>query len=526
MRWWETAVVYQLYVRSFADSDGDGIGDLNGIRSRLDYIKALGVDAIWLNPCYPSPQLDHGYDVSDYFDIEPDYGTLADFDALVAACRERDLRVVMDVVPNHCSTAHTWFSEAVAAGRGSTERDRFWFREGAGSNGDEPPNDWQAMFGGSAWTRVTEPDGSPGQWYLGVFTPHQPDLNWNSAEVVEHFDAMLRFWFDRGVDGFRVDAVQSIDDKHFEFPHAQRAKGRPNEHPVWTRWRTLLNEYEAEHPDRSLFLVAEVWSDGHPEVMSQFVNDREFHAGFAFDLLQTRWQAAAMQRAIDNDFNAVTRAGGTPAWTLNNHDVVRSVTRYGRPDATEVMHRLVQFVEPVPDLELGARRARAALLVQLALPGTAYLYAGEELGLPEVLDLPPEARTDPVFAGTNGVLPGRDGCRIPLPWTTDPVAKSWLPVPADWGSYAVSEQETDPESMLAFYRATVAARREMFAGAGSEIEWLETGDDDLLAFRRDNVAVVLNTSPHELPLPDVLHAGDVTSIACDTAQWLRLEGRD
>lgn len=521
MHWWQTAVVYQLYVRSFADSNGDGIGDLNGIRSRLDYIQSLGVDAIWLNPCYPSPQLDHGYDVADYFDIEPDYGTLADFDALVAACRERDLRVVMDVVPNHCSTAHVWFREAVVAGRGSVERERFWFRDGVGPNGDEPPNDWQAMFGGSAWTRVAEPDGSAGQWYLGVFTPHQPDLNWNSTDVVDHFDRMLRFWFDRGVDGFRVDAVQAVDDKHFDRPHSDRLKARPDDHPVWTRWRKLLNAYEAEHAGRSLFLVAEVWSDGHPEVMSQFVNEREFHAGFAFDLLQTRWQAAAMQRAIDDDLNAVTRAGGTPAWALNNHDVVRSVTRYGRPDATTVMHRLVQFVEPVPDLELGARRARAALLVLLGLPGTAYLYAGEELGLPEVLDLPPEARTDPVFAGTGGALPGRDGCRIPLPWTSEPEAKSWLPVPADWGTYAVSEQDDDPDSMLSFYRQTVAARRDVFADSDDIIEWCETGDDDLCAFLRGDVAVVLNTSSQELSLPEALRSDEATTIAGDTALWLR-----
>ena len=210
MAWWETAVVYQLYVRSFADSNDDGIGDLAGIRGRLPYLADLGIDAIWLNPCYPSPQIDHGYDVADYFDIEPDYGDLAEFDALVRDARALGIRIMMDVVPNHCSTEHAWFRDALASPPGSSERERFYFRDGRGAHGDEPPNNWQAIFGGSAWTRIDEADGSPGQWYLAVFTPAQPDLNWNHPDVVDYFDGVLRFWFDRGVDGFRADSVTLV----------------------------------------------------------------------------------------------------------------------------------------------------------------------------------------------------------------------------------------------------------------------------------------------------------------------------
>ena len=434
--WWETAVVYQLYVRSFADSNDDGIGDLAGIRSRLPYLADLGIDAIWLNPCYPSPQIDHGYDVADYFDIEPDYGDLEEFDALVRDARALGIRIMMDVVPNHCSSEHGWFQDALAAGPGSSERERFYFRDGRGARGDEPPNNWQAIFGGSAWTRVDEPDGSPGQWYLAVFTPAQPDLNWNHPDVVDYFDRVLRFWFDRGVDGFRVDSVTvvgktpGLPDNELQQGAARPELGasnahftwRPEGHAAWRHWRQLVDAYEADHPGRQLVLVAEAYTPRRPDILRQYANDEEFHQAFAFDLMLAPWNAEAYRGAVRSTVEALMPAGLLPAWTLNNHDAQRAVTRFGRADADTHgadIDGVLEDSHGTVDIDVGTRRARAAALFELGLPGCVYLYAGEELGLPEVLDLPDEARQDPIFARTGGAEIGRDGCRVPLPWTDD-----------------------------------------------------------------------------------------------------------
>jgi len=345
--WWETAVVYQLYVRSFADSNDDGIGDLAGIRDRLPYLADLGIDAIWLNPCYPSPQTDHGYDVADYFAIEPDYGDLGEFDALVRDARALGIRIMMDVVPNHCSSEHAWFREALAAPPGSSARERFYFRDGRGRHGDEPPNNWQAIFGGSAWTRVDEPDGSPGQWYLAVFTPAQPDLNWNHPDVVDYFDNVLRFWFDRGVDGFRVDSVTvvgktpGLPDNELQQGAARPELGasnahftwRPEGHAAWRHWRQLVDAYEADHPGRQLVLVAEAYAPRRPDIMRQYANEEEFHQSFAFDLMLAPWNAEKYRGAVRSTVEAMMPAGLLPAWTLNNHDAQRAVTRFGRADA-------------------------------------------------------------------------------------------------------------------------------------------------------------------------------------------------
>ncbi len=465
--WWETAVVYQLYVRSFADSNDDGIGDLAGIRDRLPYLADLGIDAIWLNPCYPSPQADHGYDVADYFAIEPDYGDLAEFDALVRDARSLGIRIMMDVVPNHCSSEHAWFQDALAASPGSSERERFYFRDGRGAHGDEPPNNWQAIFGGSAWTRVEEPDGSPGQWYLAVFTPGQPDLNWNHPDVVDYFDRVLRFWFDRGVDGFRVDSVTvvgktpGLPDNELQQGAARAELGasnahftwRPEGHAAWRHWRQLVDGYEADHPGRQLVLVAEAYTPRRPDVLRQYANDEEFHQAFAFDLMLAPWNAEQYRSAVRSTVEALMPAGLLPAWTLNNHDAQRAVTRFGRADAAthgaDIEDVLDHSHSPV-DIEVGTRRARAAALFALGLPGCVYLYAGEELGLPEVLDLPDEARQDPIFARTGGLEIGRDGCRVPLPWTDDAgtsfgfsprgTADPWLPQPKEWARWNVAER--------------------------------------------------------------------------------------
>jgi alpha-glucosidase len=549
--WWADAVVYQLYVRSFADSNGDGRGDLEGIRQRLDHLSDLGVDAIWLTPCFPSPQRDHGYDVADYFDIEPTYGSLDDFDHLVAAAAERSIKILMDVVPNHCSSEHAWFQAALKAPPGSPERARYWFRDGQGPDGGVPPNNWRAIFGGSAWTRVTEADGQPGQWYLHTFTPWQPDFNWYNADVLDYFDRMLTFWFDRGVEGFRVDAVPVLG-KHPDLPDSPPAppgltdaqawgyniygQFYPSAHDVWKRWRRLIDQYEADHPGRHLVTISE--SYGTPEQVLSFMQGDEFHQTFAFDLMLVTWLAKPIRAAVTDALDMLASVGGTPAWTLNNHDTQRIVTRLGRLNANDPKaftgNNLVYVDAPV-DLELGRRRARAAITMAAALPGALYLYLGEELGLEEVLDLPDEAREDPLFIRTNGEEIGRDGCRIPLPWTQDSAtsygfslvaAEPWLPQPANWSELSVERQSVDPGSMLAWYRTLLAHRRQL----SGELAWVELDDPNCLAFLRGENLVVLNVGPGIVELPAALiHGRDailstqpgsaLTHLASDCCVW-------
>jgi len=367
--WWKDAIVYQVYVRSFADSNGDGRGDLEGLRSKLDHLRDLGVDAIWLCPCFPSPQRDHGYDVADYFDIEPTYGTLHDFDRLVEDASARSIRVVLDVVPNHCSSEHAWFQAALQAAPGSPERARYWFRDGKGPNGDQPPNNWRAIFGGPAWTRVIEADGKPGQWYEHTFTPWQPDFNWYNPEVIDYFDRMLAFWFDRGVEGFRVDAVPVIG-KHPDLPDSPPIPAGLTDgqawrhniyghfyetgHDVWKHWRGVIDEYERNHPGRHLVTISE--SYGSPDELLKYMQGDEFHQSFAFDLMLITWLAGPMRGAIADSLDMLASVGGFPAWTLNNHDTQRIVTRLGRLNPTDPASftgsNLVYVDAPI-DLDLG-----------------------------------------------------------------------------------------------------------------------------------------------------------------------------
>ncbi len=520
--WWRDASIYQVYVRSFADSEGDGIGDLRGISQRMQYIASLGVDAIWLNPCYPSPQKDHGYDVADYLEIDPVYGGLAAFDELVETARAHGIYVLMDIVPNHCSAAHPWFQAALSAAPGSPERDRFIFRAGRGETGELPPNNWKALFGGSVWTRVTEADGTLGEWYLGVFTPDQPDLNWDNTDVVEHFDEVLRFWFDRGAEGFRADAVifnaktPGLPDvgQLAEHEHNPHYTWLPEGHRAWRRWRTMVNEYQAKHPERALFLVAEAFTPNRPDLLLQYANPQEFHQAFAFDLMLSPWSAAHYRHIVDGTVRALMSADMLAAWTLNNHDTHRTVTRYGRADAATkepAPGAIVNDNQPV-DFELGSRRARAAALFELALPGCVYLYAGEELGLPEVLDLPDELRQDPVFFNSGGQTKGRDGCRVPLPWTVDAAGSygfgphdsthSWLPQPANWGTYAVDQQEREPASFLNLYRTAGRLRRDIPGFRSDSFAWLDAGSEDVLLFSRGEVIVAFNPSANAVEVPE------------------------
>lgn len=532
--WWETAVVYQLYVRSFADSDGDGIGDLAGITSRLEYLAALGVDAVWLTPCFPSPQHDHGYDVADYFDVEPAYGSLDTLDTLIAEAGARGIKVLLDIVPNHCSWDHAWFRAALAAGPGSPERDHFYFRDGRGPDGAEPPNNWQAVFGGPAWSRVTEPDGSPGQWYLHTFTPQQPDWNWDNAEVVEHFDRALRFWFDRGVEGFRVDAV-AVAGKAPGLPDAPPVPEgtretdvalrnpylnlRPEGHESWRRWRKLVTDYMADHPGRDLFMVAEAYTPKRPDQLLEYQNHEEFHQVFAFDLMLAPWNVGELRSSIDDTLVALAPEGLCPTWTLNNHDTQRAVTRYGRADAAAVDswtgNNLVYTEAPV-NPEVGTRRARAMALLLLGLPGCVYLYQGEELGLPEVLDLPDAARQDPIYVRTHGAEAGRDGCRVPLPWTASPAGSfgfstgdtpPWMPQPDDWGRYAAELQDGDETSVLELYRRALSVRRRHPDLQHGVLEWIAVEHPTVLAFRRGEVTVLLNTGEEVVSWPELVGAG-------------------
>lgn len=473
--WWRDAVIYEIYVRSFADADGDGLGDLAGMRSRLPALVDLGVDAVWLTPFYPSPLADGGYDVADYRDVDPRLGTLEDVDALLATAHELGLRVLIDVVPNHTSVEHPWFRAAVAGGPGAPERERYLFRPGRGPDGDEPPNDWRSVFGGPAWTRLTEADGSPGPWYLHLFDSSQPDLDWTREEVRAAFDEVLRFWLDRGVDGFRIDVAHGLaKDPTMPDIAGRFARGavaeeghphwdRDEVHDVYRRWRRVIDGYEGDR-----VFVAEAYL-GSARRLARYLRPDELHTAFNFDLLLAPWDAEAFRAAIEDSIEHLAAVGATPTWVLSNHDMERHLTRYGGG-------------------ETGRRRARAAALLLLALPGAAYLYQGEELGLPEVTDLPDDARQDPTFHRTKGREPGRDGCRVPLPWQGSapsygfgPGSASWLPQPDAWTELSRAAQEDDPTSMLSLYRDALRLRRDLPAAGG--FAWLDA-PPGVLAFRR------------------------------------------
>lgn len=539
--WWRTAVIYQIYPRSFADASGDGIGDLPGITARLDDIRSLGVDAVWLSPFYPSPQKDAGYDVADYCDVDPLFGTLADFDAMLDAAHERGIRVIVDLVPNHSSDRHVWFAEALASAPGSAARARYLFRDGAGAHGELPPNNWESVFGGPAWTRVTEPDGTPGQWYLHLFDTSQPDFDWSNPEVQEAFRGILRFWLDRGVDGFRVDVAHGLVKTdglpdhlppvdgdsmggHDEAPYW----GQEGVHEIYRDWHRVLAEYDG---DRAL--CAEAWL---PTVdrTAEWVRPDEMHQAFNFPYLTTEWDAAAIREVISESLRAFPAVGAPATWVLSNHDVVRHASRLALTAENPQGHGIGPDSPGQPIPEVGLRRARAATALMLALPGSAYLYQGEELGLPEVIDLPGEVRQDPTWFRTAGERYGRDGCRVPIPWSADapgygfgPTDASWLPQPAEWATLARDVQEGDPDSTLWLYRMLLATRRAEGLGAGGLV-WLDGYGADVLAFRNGDVTVIANlgADPVVLPSGTVLVASEHfegSELPADTAVWLRAE---
>lgn len=494
--WWRHAVIYQVYPRSFADSDGDGTGDLPGITAHLPYVRDLGVDAVWISPFYPSPQKDAGYDVADYCDVDPRFGTLADADALISRAHDLGLRVIVDLVPNHTSDRHRWFRSALDSPVGSRQRARYHFRAPDPEHPDTPPNNWRSNFGGSAWSK--HPGDPHGQWYLHLFDSSQPDLNWDDPGVHDAFDGVLRFWLDRGVDGFRVDVAHGMV-KEPGLPDTGDAgdAGETGEtgdaagsdtmssaaspywdldgvHDIYRRWRRIIDSYGTAEQQR--IMVAEAWVDPVDRI-ARYVRPGEHHQAFNFAFLDTRWNAADLRTVITDSFRVNDAVGAPTTWVLSNHDVIRHATRL----ALAPQEAVTQLAGPVhePDRATGLARARAATALMLALPGSAYLYQGEELGLPEVLDIPDSARQDPTFRRTRGTDHpelGRDGCRVPLPWTADApgfgfgpadaAAPPWLPQPPVFADLAVDRQAGDPDSTLELYRTVLGLRRELRTGEG------------------------------------------------------------
>ncbi|HEX6886745.1 MAG TPA: glycoside hydrolase family 13 protein [Candidatus Nanopelagicales bacterium] len=540
-QWWRDAVIYQIYPRSFGDGDGDGTGDLSGITARMQYLADLGIDALWLSPCFASPQVDHGYDISDYRDVDPLFGSIEDMDELIATAHAYGIKVTLDFVPNHTSDQHAWFQAAVAAGRGSPERERYLFRDGRGANGSEPPNNWKSVFGGTSWTRVEEPDGSPGQWYYHLFAPEQPDLNWRNPEVLEEFTSILRFWMDRGADGFRIDVSDAlIKDEGW----ADTATGEPiipkddasPVHEIYREFRRVMDSYPGDR-------MAVIETGAEDDVVALFIRPDEMHLAFNFKFVHAGFDGPRLRSAIDSSLAANAVVGATTTWVTDNHDTPRSVSRLGQ-NATlagaYVPGTMATGIFQAVDLELGTRRARALALVLLALPGAAYIYNGQELGLPNVDDLPDEVLQDPIWERSGRTVRGRDGCRIPMPWTTGANlgftrarAKPWLPIPKEWASLSVAAQFASADSMLTLYRHALARRRASSALGSGQLRWVSPTDvaEELLVFDMtgggSTVRVVVNLSGAAIDLPEgelllasqPVVAGQLPAIA---AAWVQL----
>ncbi|TPG17389.1 glycoside hydrolase family 13 protein [Pedococcus bigeumensis] len=507
--------MYQVYPRSFADGNGDGEGDLPGLRAKLPYLADLGVDGLWISPWFPSPMADGGYDVSDFRGIHPMFGTLEDADAVLREARALGLRVIIDLVPNHTSDQHPWFLAALASVPGSPERARYFFRDGQGESGEQPPNNWISAFGGPAWTRVTDADGSPGQWYLHLFAPEQPDLDWSNEAVLDDFDEVLRFWFDRGVDGLRIDAAPAMSKKA-ALPDADYGgvlqfrtvdwDDNPHwdvdtVHDIFRRWRAIAETYDGDR----VFVAEAVVSS--PERLAHYLRPDEMHTAFNFPYLKGPWEAGPLREVIDDTLSSFAPIGVPSTWVLTSHDEIRPVTRYGR--TTTSSHFISDGAGEVSDLALGTRRARAAAMLMLALPGGAYVYQGEELGLPNVDDLPDEVLQDPMFLRSAGEMRGRDGCRVPLPWSgqAPPFGFSpdgvtpWLPQPASWRDLTVEAQEGDPSSMLALYREALRLRRATEGLYAAGLAWRDSPEGVLDFDRGEALRCVANLSGGPVPVP-------------------------
>jgi alpha-glucosidase len=516
--WWSGAVFYQVYPRSFADSNGDGVGDLDGLTARLDYLVQLGVDAIWLNPVAVSPMADHGYDVADPRDVDPLFGGLAALERLITAAHQRNIKLTMDLVPNHTSSQHPWFRAALAAGPGSAARERYIFRDGLGPGGSKPPNNWVSVFGGPAWTRINEPDGNPGQWYLHLFDAEQPDLNWDNPEVFDDFEKTLRFWLERGVDGFRIDVAHgmakppglpdmaSVENMLLRHRDDDIRFNHPNVHAIHRDIRTVMDDYP------SAVSIGEVWCYDNVR-WAEYLRADELHLGFNFRLIQAEFDAAVIHDAVQNTLVAAAIEAAAPIWTLENHDVGRAVNRYGGG-------------------EIGLRRARAVAMLMLALPGAVFIYNGEELGLPDVSDLPEESLQDPTWERSGHTERGRDKCRVPIPWSGDTPpfgfstsTDTWLPMPTDWAALTVEKQQADTDSTWSFFQRALELRRGHAEFDGTDIDWLTAPRDALIFRRRGGLVCVLNAGKRPLALPDgelILSSAPLVrgKLPPDSAAWL------
>ena len=545
--WWRSAVIYQIYPRSFADANGDGMGDLEGIMNRLPELAALGIDAVWCSPFFKSPQKDAGYDVSDYRDIDPLFGTLQDFDNLVAEAKKFGIRIIVDLVPNHSSDQHEWFQVALKAGPGSKERERYIFRDGRGENGELEPNNWPSVFGGAAWTRVTEPDGKPGQWYLHIFDSSQPDFDWNNPEVRQEMESVLRFWLDRGAGGFRIDVAHGLV-KADGLPDVEetsttmsgeeeqnKPKDRSKPHPFWGQegvheiireWRKIVDEYD----DR--IMAAEAWVMPLSR-MAKWVRQDEYHQCFNFGYLESPWQAASLKQVIDDSLHEFGSVGAPSTWVLSNHDVIRHATRMGYDKIPKQGDGIGPDYEQ-PNTERGLRRARAATAFMLGLPGGAYIYQGEELGLPEHTTLEGEYRQDPTYFRTKGQRVGRDGCRVPIPWESDKPAfgfsdsgNSWLPQPAEYAKYSRDQQVGVEGSTLELYKKMLKVRKELSLGHG-DFSWHQTSGESSLGYVNSGVLVLANfTGPNiKIPAGEILLSSqkDLSSgeLEHDQVVWIKL----
>jgi len=530
--WWRTAVVYQVYPRSFADANGDGIGDLKGIISRADYLKNLGVDAIWVSPFYPSELADGGYDVANYREVDPKIGTLEEFDQLIHEFHERNIRVIVDIVPNHTSDQHPWFQEALAAEPGSPARERYIFRDGRGEHGELPPSDLASHFSPLAWTRV--PDG---QWYLHLFAKEQPDLNWDLPEIREDFLKTLRFWSDRGVDGFRVDVAHALVKNLDPLPSRSGYTvdlipedgtdplfDRDDLQEIYREWRAVFNEYD---PPR--IAVAESWVPHSRKFL--YASPDSLGQVFNFDLVASEWGAEDYKKIVDQNVEFERESGSSSTWVLSNHDIIRHATRLAFPRGLDqsAWYRANRF-NPNVDVELGMRRALAGTLHILGLPGSTYIYQGEELGLPEVLDIPDEDMQDPTWERYGHKSKSRDGCRVPIPWTRSGSSfgfgpnGSHLPQPQWFGDYSVEAQEGVPGSALELYREAIALRNTLLGD--NSFRWIHT-DDSVLHYERNNgwqVITNFGDTPVDMPVGEVLICSaehDGTMLPGNATAWLR-----
>ncbi len=551
--WWRTSVIYQIYPRSFADADGDGLGDLKGITSRLDSLASLGIDAIWFSPFFKSPQKDAGYDISDYRMIDPIFGTNGDFDVLLAKAKSLGIRIIVDIVPNHTSDQHAWFQAALKSPKGSAERAYYHFKDGKGENGELPPNNWQSIFGGPAWSRITEADGSLGQWYLHLFDSSQPDLNWENPIIADEFDEILRFWLRKGVDGFRVDVAHGMvkraglpdatiyDENLRERPisnltmqEAEEAVpywGQPGVHDAIRRFRKVIDEFD----DRAM--CAEASMSPLPR-LAMWVRQDEYHQSFNFDYMHGAYEPAAIKKIITDSIVEYGKVGASSTWVMSNHDGIRHATRLGiAPENTPRPGDGIHPTDPAPDEALGLRRARAATAFMLGLPGSSYLYQGEELGLPEAWQLEGKYRQDPTYARTNGKRIGRDGCRVPLPWEAgagaangfNTTGESWLPQPANYRVFARDLQEGVPGSTLELYKRLLQERR-VFGLGGGAFRWAdEYQDKNTLAYINNGVLVLMNFGPDAVVVPSgevlVTTQHDLTverELEHDEVVWIKL----